>query len=87
VVALVAKFLHILAHNVKNRTTSFFFHHSGGTINRHFHSVLKAVITLEKHFFLNNQLKQKSPHKYSIVVDFIRTSRLIKIMYAITLGF
>ncbi|KAK2417518.1 hypothetical protein QL285_039808 [Trifolium repens] len=27
----VAKFLHIVGHNVKNRTVSFFFHRSGET--------------------------------------------------------
>ncbi|XP_059658461.1 uncharacterized protein LOC132304756 [Cornus florida] len=51
----VAKFLHIISHNVRNRTVSFFFCRSGETISRHFHSVLKAVISLEGQF-----LKQPS---------------------------
>ncbi|XLR08197.1 hypothetical protein HN51_063095, partial [Arachis hypogaea] len=38
----VARFLYIIAHNVKNRTISFFFHRSGETINRNFHAVLRA---------------------------------------------
>ena len=46
----VAKFLHILAHNVRNRTVSFFFHHSGGTITRHFHNVLRALFHLNMNF-------------------------------------
>ncbi|XP_059654215.1 uncharacterized protein LOC132300925 [Cornus florida] len=51
----VAKFLHIISHNVRNRTMSFFFCRSGKTISRHFRSVLKAVILLEGQF-----LKQPS---------------------------
>ncbi|XLS82153.1 hypothetical protein HN51_047984, partial [Arachis hypogaea] len=34
----VAKFLHIIGHNVKTRTMSFFFHRSGETISCHFHN-------------------------------------------------
>nr|KYP62003.1 hypothetical protein KK1_016518 [Cajanus cajan] len=37
----VAKFLHIIGHNVKNRSVSFFFHRSGETVSRHFHNVWK----------------------------------------------
>ena len=40
----VAKFLHIIGHNVKNRTVSLFFHHSGETTSRHFHNVLRATL-------------------------------------------
>ncbi|KAL4344427.1 hypothetical protein AHAS_Ahas11G0177300 [Arachis hypogaea] len=47
----VAKFLHIIGHNVKTRTMSFFFHHSGETISRHFHNVLHAILSLEEDFF------------------------------------
>ncbi|XP_059664095.1 uncharacterized protein LOC132309848 [Cornus florida] len=43
----VAKFLYILSHNVKNRAIQFFFIRSGETISRHFHDVLKAIISLE----------------------------------------
>ena len=44
----VAKFLHIIGHNVRQRTVSFFFLRSGETISRHFHNVLDAVISLEE---------------------------------------
>ncbi|XLR48464.1 hypothetical protein S83_033124, partial [Arachis hypogaea] len=47
----VAKFLHIIGHNVKTRTMSFFFHRLGETINRHFHNVLHAILSLEGDFF------------------------------------
>ncbi|XP_016206692.1 protein ALP1-like [Arachis ipaensis] len=47
----VAKFLHIIGHNVKTRTMSFFFHRSGETISRHFHNVLHAILSLEEDFF------------------------------------
>ena len=46
----VAKFLYMLAHNGKNQTTSFFFRRSGETIIRHFHEVLRAIISLEDQF-------------------------------------
>ena len=48
----LARFLHILAHNVKNRTVNFFFRRSGETISRHFHQVLRAVIQLENVFLV-----------------------------------
>ncbi|WJX65362.1 hypothetical protein P8452_50034 [Trifolium repens] len=48
----VAKFLHIVGHNVKNRTVSFFFHRSGETVSRHFHSVLRAIISLVDEFIV-----------------------------------
>ncbi|XP_052113890.1 protein ALP1-like [Arachis duranensis] len=51
VVEQVAKFLHIIGHNVKTRTMSFFFHRSGETISRHFHNVLHAILSLEGEFF------------------------------------
>ncbi|XLT41782.1 hypothetical protein HN873_073074 [Arachis hypogaea] len=47
----VAKFLHIIGHNVKTRTMSFFFHRSEKTISRHFHNVLHAILSLEGDFF------------------------------------
>ncbi|WJX10733.1 hypothetical protein P8452_01419 [Trifolium repens] len=46
----VAKFLHIIGHNVINPTVSFFFHRSGETVSRHFHNVLRAIISLEDEF-------------------------------------
>ncbi|XP_057436258.1 uncharacterized protein LOC130728726 [Lotus japonicus] len=48
----VAKFLHVIGHNVKNRTVSFFFHRSGETVSRHFHNVLRAVISLHDEFLV-----------------------------------
>ncbi|XP_028204632.1 putative nuclease HARBI1 isoform X2 [Glycine soja] len=48
----VAKFLHIIGHNVKNRTVSFFFRRSGETVSRHFHNVLRAIISLEDEFLV-----------------------------------
>ena len=44
----VAKFLHIIGHNVRNRTVSFFFLRSGATISRHFHNVLNGILALEE---------------------------------------
>lgn len=46
----VAKFLHTVGHNVRNRVLSFFFRRSGETISRHFHRVLDALIELEDKF-------------------------------------
>ena len=51
----VVKFLHILGHNFKNRVVSFYFHRSNETTSRHFHNVLRAVISMENEF-----LKQPS---------------------------
>ncbi|CAL5407355.1 unnamed protein product [Camellia sinensis] len=42
----VAKFLHIIGHNLRNRTIKFFYRRSGETVSRHFHQVLKAIISL-----------------------------------------
>ncbi|XLS78258.1 hypothetical protein HN51_062483, partial [Arachis hypogaea] len=47
----VAKFLHIMEHNVKTRTVCFFFHRSGETISHHFHNVLHAILSLKGEFF------------------------------------
>ncbi|CAL5365309.1 unnamed protein product [Camellia sinensis] len=46
----VAKFLHIIGHNLRNRTIKFFYRRSGETVSRHFHQVLKAIISLEDIF-------------------------------------
>ncbi|KAL7199328.1 hypothetical protein ACSBR2_021590 [Camellia fascicularis] len=46
----VAKCLYILSHSVKNRNVSFFFRRSGETVSRHFHSFLRALISLEDRF-------------------------------------
>jgi len=48
----VAKFLHIVGHNVKNRIVSFFFYRSGETVSRHFHSVLHAILALGEEFIV-----------------------------------
>ena len=48
----VAKFLHIIGHNVKNRTVSFFFHCLGETISLHLYNVLRAIISLEEEFIV-----------------------------------
>ena len=45
----VAKFLHTLSHYVKTYTMSFFCH-SGETISRHFHNVLRSIIMLKDQF-------------------------------------
>ena len=44
---MVALFLHILAHHVKNRVIKFRFLRSEETISRHFNAVLNAVIRLQ----------------------------------------
>lgn len=46
----VAKFLHIVGHNVRNRVMSFFFRRFGETVSRHFHRVLDALIEVEGKF-------------------------------------
>jgi len=48
----VAKFLHIIGHNVKNRSVSFFFHRFGETVSCHFHNVLTAILRLEGEFLI-----------------------------------
>jgi len=48
----IAKFLHIIGHNVKNRSVSFFFHRSRETVSRHFHNVLSAILRLEGEFLI-----------------------------------
>ncbi|KAJ9542050.1 hypothetical protein OSB04_028556 [Centaurea solstitialis] len=52
----VAIFLHILAHNVKNRVIISRFHRSGETISRHFARVCNATIRLH-----NRLLKKPEP--------------------------
>ena len=48
----VAKFLHIIGHNVKNHSVGFFFYRFGSTISRHFHNVLDAILSLELEFLI-----------------------------------
>ncbi|KAF8413837.1 hypothetical protein HHK36_001831 [Tetracentron sinense] len=47
---VVAMFLHILAHNLKNSTIKCCFRRSGETVSRQFQSVLRAVLKLHKDF-------------------------------------
>ena len=58
----VAKFLHIIGHNVKNRSVSFFFHRSGETVSRHFHNVLSAILRLEGEFLIQPNGTVVEPH-------------------------
>ncbi|CAL5358018.1 unnamed protein product [Camellia sinensis] len=46
----IAKFHYIIGNNLRNRTIKFFYRRSGETISRHFHQVLKAIISLEDIF-------------------------------------
>jgi len=57
-----AKFLHIIGHNVKNRSVSFFFHRFGETISRHFHNVLTAILRLEGEFLIQPNGTVVEPH-------------------------
>ena len=47
---VVALFLHILAHDLKNRTIKNVFACSGETISRQFHYVLKAILKIGKKY-------------------------------------
>ncbi|KAJ9678027.1 hypothetical protein PVL29_022804 [Vitis rotundifolia] len=57
----VAKFLHIVSHNLRNRTMKFYFKRSSETVSRHFHQVLRAIISLDDVF-----LKQPDRLKHCI---------------------
>ncbi|WKA10349.1 hypothetical protein VitviT2T_027923 [Vitis vinifera] len=46
----VAKFLHIVGHNLRNRTMKFYFKHSSETVSHHFHQVLRTIISLNDVF-------------------------------------
>ncbi|XXG51718.1 hypothetical protein AAC387_Pa03g0227 [Persea americana] len=46
----VAKFLHVLGQNWKYRAIGCCFRRSSETISRHFHNVLRAIISLENQF-------------------------------------
>ena len=45
-------FLHTLGHNLRNRKIGHNFGHSGETVSRHFHKVLKAIIALHNNYVL-----------------------------------
>ncbi|XP_047178584.1 uncharacterized protein LOC124845524 [Vigna umbellata] len=61
----VAQFLHIIGHNVKNRSVAFFFHRSGSTVSRHFHNVLDAILTLESKFLIQPSGNEVHPHVFN----------------------
>ena len=48
---MVAIFLHVLAHHVKNRVVGFNFKSSGRTISKYFHECLKADFKCQKEFW------------------------------------
>ena len=48
----LVKFLHTIGCNVRNRTVKIFFCPSSETVSRHFHQVLRAIITLEDQFLV-----------------------------------
>ncbi|XLU81378.1 hypothetical protein S245_004798, partial [Arachis hypogaea] len=50
----VAKFLHIYSGHSSTQAEGFFFRRSTETISRHFHQVLRAIITLEDQFLVQN---------------------------------
>jgi len=61
----VAKFLHIIGHNVKNRTVSLFFHRSGETVSCHFHNVLNAILMLEEEFLKQPSRSEVQPYIFN----------------------
>ncbi|XP_022633862.1 uncharacterized protein LOC111241213 [Vigna radiata var. radiata] len=58
----VVQFLHIIGHNVKNRSVTFFFHRSGSTVSNHFHNVLDAILTLESEFLIQPSGNEIHPY-------------------------
>ena len=64
----VAKFLHILSHNVKNRTISFFVCRFGETISCHFRNVLRLIIMLEDQFL-------QQPDGTQVPLEILQSSR------------
>ena len=64
----VAKFLHILSHNVKNCTISFFFCRFGETINLHFHNVLISIIMLKDQFL-------RQPDGTQVPIEILQSSK------------
>ena len=73
----VAKFLYLLAHNATNRATCFFFCRSNETISRHFHEVLRAIITLEDQF-LNQPNGREVPEQILSSTRFYPYFKVIK---------
>lgn len=52
---MLAIFLHILAHHLKNRVISFNFKRSGQTVSKCFRECLKAMINYQKEFWKKTQ--------------------------------
>ncbi|KAI3771568.1 hypothetical protein L6452_02733 [Arctium lappa] len=48
----VARFLHIVGNDLRNRFVSWFYRRSGSTTSRHFHRVLNAIISLEDQYLI-----------------------------------
>ncbi|KAK1427138.1 hypothetical protein QVD17_15821 [Tagetes erecta] len=46
----VARFLHIVGNDMRNRFASWIYRRSGSTTSRCFHRVLRAIISLESHY-------------------------------------
>ena len=46
----VAKFLYLIGQDARNRNVKFLFYRSGETVSRHFHEVLRAIISLHDIF-------------------------------------
>ncbi|XP_047155211.1 uncharacterized protein LOC124826428 [Vigna umbellata] len=61
----VAQFLHIIGHNVKNRSVAFFFHRSGSTVSKHFHNVLDGILTLESEFLIQPSGNEVHPYVFN----------------------
>lgn len=47
-----AKFLYVVGQNESTRSMGFIFLRSGETISRHFHNILKAIISLQDQFMI-----------------------------------
>ncbi|XP_074314645.1 uncharacterized protein LOC141649872 [Silene latifolia] len=60
---VIAFFLHILAHNLKNRTIQALFVRSGETVSRQFHVVLRAVLKIGKYYI------KEDDHTPSVLSD------------------
>ncbi|XP_059639674.1 uncharacterized protein LOC132282061 [Cornus florida] len=57
----LAMFLHIVSHNVKNRSAKFYSKRSGETISRHFNTVLDAITGMEDNFLKQPTLGTETP--------------------------
>ena len=57
---VVALFLHICTHHVKNQVIKFLFLRFGETVSRHFNAVLNAVIRLQGVLLKKRELVSKN---------------------------